>query len=310
MSVRTPTDTVGNAESEDTSSDSVDEAEEAASGGPELGQSLTAAVRRAKRATRRVKRRAKRALSRGKWYHHRRAVAVLAVLLVIVPAVIAFFVASARSEVYVADGEVLFSRQEEAFIDEKTTETLALIGRSDRVLAPVADRAGVPLQELKQSVATAVVETTTAVAVTVRRDDPDEAAALAESITEQWVESARQPTTPVMTGIAALIEGRTARLGELEAELTVSDLSTEERAALQEERSSVLTQLPELEEQLRELEGEDLFLGHEAEILAPAQAEENPVEPKPLQAAIAGGVVGMLLAGALVALAWQLSLRE
>jgi ElaB/YqjD/DUF883 family membrane-anchored ribosome-binding protein len=235
--------------------------------------------------------------------------AVLAVLLVIVPAVIAFIVANGRPEVFVAKGEVLFS-VEEAFVDEATSETLALIGRSDRVLGPVADSAGLSLEELKDSVATSVVDTTTVVAVEVRRDDPDEAAALATSITEQWVETARRPATPATTGIAALIGARTTRLGELEAELTASGLPPDQRALLEEERSGLLTQLGELEEQLSALEGEDLFLGHKAAILAPAQAEEEPVEPKPLQAAIAGGVIGMLLAGALLALAWQLNLRE
>jgi capsular polysaccharide biosynthesis protein len=270
------------------------------------------AVRPSGKAVLHARRAARRFLtstSERPWYHNRAALAVLAVLLVIAPAVIAFLLAVSRPEVYVARSEVLFS-VEDAFVDDATSETLALIGQSARVLGPVAEAAGLPLRALQQSVSTSVVGTTTVVALEVRRDNPDEAATLAESIAQQWVSTARRPTTPADAGVSAAIAAQTTRLGEVEAELASSDLSTEDRELLEQERDDLLTQIGDLQDDLGSLEGDDLFLGHRAAILAPAQAESAPIEPKPLQAAIAGAVIGLLLAGAVIALAWQLTLRE
>jgi hypothetical protein len=247
--------------------------------------------------------------SRRPWYRNRPAVAVLALLLVIVPAVIGLLVSQARPKVYAARAEVLFSA-EDFVVDEATSETLALIGRSNRVLAPVAEAAGVSLADLQRSVSTSVVGTTTVVGLEVRRDDPEEATDLARAITEEWVAVARRPTTAVDAGLRAAIDVQTTRLGEIQAELSASDLSADRRASLEQDRDDLITRISQLNDDLSTLQGADLFLGHTAAILKQARVDRTPVEPQPMQAAIAGGVIGLLLAGALVAVAWQLTVRQ
>jgi hypothetical protein len=246
--------------------------------------------------------------SRRPWYRNRPAVAVLALLLVIVPAVIGLLVSQARPKVYAARAEVLFSA-EDFVVDEATSETLALIGRSNRVLAPVAEAAGVSLADLQRSVSTSVVGTTTVVGLEVRRDDPEEATDLARAITEEWVAVARRPTTAVAAGLRAAINVQTPRL-EIQAELSASDLSADRRASLEQDRDDLITRISQLNDDLSTLQGADLFLGHTAAILKQARVDRTPVEPQPMQAAIAGGVIGLLLAGALVAVAWQLTVRQ
>ncbi len=276
-----------------------------ASGRATGGDSIPDAVGGLRRAARRFG-----AYSEGRpWYRQRAALAVLAVVLVLAPAMIAYHISSNRPDVYVAHGEVLFS-VEDAFVDESTSETLALIGRSDRVLAPVAEATGMSLGDLQDSVTTSVVGTTTVVTVDVRREDRAEAKAVAQTITEQWVDVARRPTTPINGGMVAAITAQTTELGEVEAQLTADDLSDEDRVALEAVRDRLVVQIDELENELAALRGDDLFLGHTATILVPAGAQRAPVEPKPLQAAIAGGVIGLVLAGAVLAVAWQLNARE
>ena len=261
-------------------------------------------VLRARRAVRRV---ADQTSGRP-WYRRPLFLGVVALLLVVTPAVLAYVLAAAQPDVYVARGEVLFS-VEDAFVDESTSETLALIGRSNRVLTPVSEELGIPLGEIQDSLSTAIVGTTTVVVPEVRRSDPQEAEEITRAVMQEWVAAARQPDTATTAGLAAAIERQTARLGEVQADLS-GEVDDDLRALLEGERDALFTEIGELQGQLETLEGNDLFLGHSAEILSPPSADDTPVEPKPLESAIAGVVIGLLLAGAVLAVAWQLSLRE
>lgn len=243
----------------------------------------------------------------------RRVIAVSAGL-VLLCVLVAYLVSGAQPTVYGAQADVLYKVPGSSQEAERQLATQQVLLSSRGVLAPVAERFDVPLAALTASQQVEILAGSEILRLQVRNEDAGLAVRLAQAIADSYIasvstslgdigsEQERQLRDQITDLSVAAAAGRT-RLDEIAALRAAGGVTAEtsrEERRLQIEDTTLTQRISTLQAQLTELliQGEN---ARPAEILTPAYLLDEPVGPKPVRAAAAGAMVGLLLAGGLLA---------
>lgn len=236
--------------------------------------------------------------------------------LVLLFVLTAYLASSTQPTVYGAQADLLFKVPGSSQEAERQLATQQVLLSSRGVLAPVAERFDVLLPTLAASQQVELLAGSEILRLQVRNEDADIAVRLTQAIADSYIESVsttlgdagseqeRQLRDQIADLSVAAAAGRT-RLDEIASLRAAGDgtpeASSEERR-LQVEDTTLTQRISTLQAQLTELLIRNAS-GRPAEILTPAYLLDEPVGPKPVRAAAAGAMVGLLLAGGLLALA-------
>jgi uncharacterized protein involved in exopolysaccharide biosynthesis len=193
---------------------------------------------------------------------------------------------------------------------DRALVTQEVILHSNAVLEPVAAATGVPLPKLEKALTIEVVNQSNVLRITVADRDPDTARRSAQLIAEGYEQRASSTTSTADQRSIAYLEGQikdlAASLAETQGRADTlagrrgsgTPASPEERqlrivaATTQQRLRSVQDQLVQLP--LKQLQQP------QSQILVPAHVLEDPLKPRPVQAAAAGALVGVFVATAIV----------
>jgi uncharacterized protein involved in exopolysaccharide biosynthesis len=230
----------------------------------------------------------------------------------------AYLFSSNQENVYGARAEILYqaSEAERTLGTPRIMATQKIVLESRTVLQPAAADIGVQLDELQDATSVKIEGESDVMQMTVADADPMLALALAKEIAGEYAR------TVAAASAARAIEGRRlleARIATLQRRLTRvrTRLENIERARagstlppsseqqqLQGEAQTLLERIGSFQDRLTELEVERVGERQaRARIITPAHVLEDPLAPKPIRAAVAGLLVGLVLAVGLVALA-------
>jgi capsular polysaccharide biosynthesis protein len=245
-----------------------------------------------------------------------RRLAAVSVALIMLCVLAASVVSAAQSTVYGARVEVLYEVTGTSQSGERqlATQRVLLGGRS--LLGPVAAEHGVPLTELARATDVERIGGSEVMRITVEDEDPDLALLLAQSIADSYVatvtggltdtglEEEQRLRDQIRDETLAAEAGR-ARLDQIAAaratpapEAAPVPMSAEERELLSEDATRA-RRISELQAQLTQVMS-DRWQTARVRVLTPAYLLESPVGPKPVRAAAAGAMAGLLLAAALM----------
>jgi uncharacterized protein involved in exopolysaccharide biosynthesis len=244
----------------------------------------------------------------------RRLVGVSAALLL--TTVLTAYLASAfQPTVYAAEADVLFEVTGSAQEGERQLATQEVLLSSRGVLSPVAEQFDVPLRDLTRSQDVEQLAGSQVLRTRVRNEDPDLAVRLTQAIAETYVESVSTGVVDTgaeqerrvrdeITDLSITAAAGRARLDEIAAARAAARGAlavTPEERQLQVEDTALAQRIGALQSQLTQIlvARENASPG---EILTPAYLLDGPVGPKPLRAAAAGAMVGLVLAISLLAL--------
>ncbi|HVM27385.1 MAG TPA: hypothetical protein VM433_06900 [Mycobacteriales bacterium] len=242
------------------------------------------------------------------------ATALLAVSMIVLSTLAAYFAASLQPTTYGAQVEVLYELSGGGQEADRELATQEVLLSSRVILAPVAEELGVPLRELAGSQDVGQVADSQVLRTVIGNEDPQLAVRLAQAVAERYVQAAG--TRPVPDGMQdpASLQARIAdlnaeaaavraELGQLAADRVRTGqpagapLTPAERA-LQAQDESLAGQIRAAQDELRLVQQSTA----RARILTPAYLLDEPLGPRPVRAGAAGAMVGIVLAGALVLL--------
>lgn len=250
------------------------------------------------------------------WPLRRLATVCTAVLLLTV--LTAYLASATQPTVYGAQADVLFEVTGSAQEFERQLATQEVLLGSRGVLAPVADRFDVPLRELTGSQGVEQIAGSQVLRTEVRNQDPDLAVRLAQAIADSYVASVTSVVTDIsadeerrilneITDLAVTAGTGRARLDVIASERAAAVTEGGTLTAAQEERELQL-QDTALSQRIGALQSRltEIFTEREkatqARVLTPAYLLDDPVGPRPLRAAAAGAMVGLVLASGLLLL--------
>ena len=242
-----------------------------------------------------------------------------ALLLVAVSTAVAYVVAGSGNRSYGAQAEVLFETSTPATASNGLPRDLAtqkVVVRSRAVLTPVARATGVSVDELSRSLSVSVVGQSDVLRLTASRPSRAAALQMARAIASSYVGVVGR------TFGAGLQAGRARLEHELEQlSSTLSDVDTQagrledarqeqlargrfapastKQLRLQAESQILLQRIATLQDRVAALELQRVTQPA-AQILTPAYELEKPLGPRPLRAAAAGVLIGLVLAVGLV----------
>ena len=179
------------------------------------------------------------------------------------------------------------------------------IATSQQVAEMVAEQLGGELdaQQLMGRVSAEQLEQTRVLRIVARDDDAQRAAAIAGGFGDAYLASRRQEVDSRVEEATADLQARSeqvrARIDELQAQL--ANATGTERAALQQERDSLLGQLGEITTQLTALQASGAVARSGGEVIREATVPSSPLAPDPVQRTALGLLVGLLLG---LAIAW------
>jgi capsular polysaccharide biosynthesis protein len=227
-----------------------------------------------------------------------------AIVIVLAASLAGYLFGSLGRTVRAARAEVLYQLDAErptGFLrqDRQLTTQLVTI-RSPGVLAPVAERYGLTVDELSDKLDVSVAEDSEVIRIEVQDASAARARELADAITGEYFARA-------LPGGAAearqYLEGQLSQLAQQQEQLSarlVEVRSPAEQAAVTAELQSVLTQRVQLQSRLEEVTVEELR-GPEVGEITDAYALSEPVSPRPWRAALAGALAGLVVAAIAVA---------
>lgn len=231
--------------------------------------------------------------------------AALCLLIVVAAAGAGYGLSAVQQPVYGAQTDILYrvadgsgARAER----DLATQQVILQGRS--VLQPVAEEAGLAVEDLQERLSVEVVGQSDVLRVVVEHHDPAVAVDLARTISEHYVRTVADSADAARDQAADFVQEQADELAEsLEAvEAELAELGAGSSA----ERARLETEAEELQERIAGLE--DLLGGRvapggaEVRVLTPAYLLEDPLAPQPLRAAVAGGIAGLVVVSALAGL--------
>jgi capsular polysaccharide biosynthesis protein len=211
-------------------------------------------------------------------------------------------VRAARSEVlYELDAErpTGFLRQ-----DRQLTTQLVTI-RSRAVLAPVAEASGLRFEELSEKLDVGVVEDSEVIRIEVTDGSASRAQTLVDGITREYLARVRPNAVAdareYIEDQLAEIEAQLEDLSERMAELPSGTSSTAEQTAITAEMQSLFDERAELRARLDDITVDE-FREPQVEQITDAYVLSDPVSPRPWRAAMAGALVGLMVAAVAVVL--------
>jgi len=252
--------------------------------------------------------------------HRRRlivAITLFTVLLTFLAAGGAYLVADRGDTVYGARAEIVFDAGsvDSTAQSERLMANQVVVARSRGVLAPVAASTGVAVTELEDALSASVVGESSVVRLTVSSPDPAQATRLVEAIADAYVaEVAKNAMSEAETFLDQSIgavndeQARVAeRLVAIDAAQPDADApATAEERLLELQAENLFQQLGVLQSRLVDAQ---LQAGERARatLVGSPYALDEPLGPKPSQAAAIGALAGLAIAGSVAVALWQLT---
>jgi uncharacterized protein involved in exopolysaccharide biosynthesis len=232
-------------------------------------------------------------------------------------AVSAYFFSARQETVYGARAEILYqaSDAERTLGTPRIMATQKLVLTSRTVLQPVAAEVGVPLDELQDATSVEIEGESDVMQLTVEDPNPRLALTLAEEIAQEYPRTVVAASSARVGESKRLLETRIAalqrRLSRVRARLRALERTrgstlppNSEQQELQAEAETLLERIGNFQDRLTELEVEQIGESQaRARVITPAHVLEDPLRPKPIRAALAGLLVGLVLAAGFIALA-------
>jgi capsular polysaccharide biosynthesis protein len=255
---------------------------------------------------------ARRRAPRARVPHPLRDAALLAVTAVVTVGVavgVAYLVGGRGEKVYGARVEILYRDSDSSALEaDRDIQTQRMVLLASTTLAPVARRFNLSLEALRNTVSVSVPPTADVLRLTARNRVPRVARRRAQAIAERYVARVSRMSAPppqVVRALAEQISAKRARLQALEKRATALDGAPRaEQAFVAAEQAAVLREIGDLEDRRTSLTLDDATQG--ARIISQARVLDSPLEPRPLRAAVAGLIVGLLVAAAVVLVALRL----
>lgn len=229
------------------------------------------------------------------------------VVLMILGALLGFGLSTRADTMYAAETRLLLEpttgESTTGRMDPTEVSTLAQLVDSREIAVRVIDDLDLDLEPsaLLESVDVSAVEQTRVVVIHALRPTAEEAAAVTDSFAEQYIAYQVDSAADVVAQTAAkLIEQRTLVNEQLaEAEQELADAGEEEQADLEAQVESLRIRAAELTNEIALSQIDDEQLAPGGVVLENAKVAKSPAEPKPMRAALLGGVIGLII-GAVV----------
>lgn len=218
---------------------------------------------------------------------------------------------------YAARAEILYPITEEqptGFLREDRNLTTQLVLLQSRaVLGPVAATEGVAVQNLEQDLTVQLLETSEIIQVEVRNPSPEAALRLVNDIVKRYF-ALRQVQEPSdvrgyldseLADVRERIADTQGRLLQLRGESAAGLVDQAALGAAQDQLGALVTREQALLEQLDQVNIVDLS-GPSAQLTTPPYLVTDPVSPRPLLSAVAGLLMGLIVAaGAVAIVVWR-----
>lgn len=241
----------------------------------------------------------------------------VAILVVVASAAVAGTLAASGAPVYGGRAELLYRPGDSRSTAdaERQLATQSVLLQSRVVLQPVAEAEGLQVEDLERAVEVEAVQRSEVLRLTIADADADRARRVAELVVERYL-TVTAPGEGLLAARRVELEERLATIRVAQddrfARLAQFDASTEETgeeapleaSLLEEQFREGERETTDLRDHLVQMELEEALAAQAAptaEVLTPAYVLEDPLEPRPLQAAAAGGLIGFLVAAALAA---------
>lgn len=233
---------------------------------------------------------------------------VVMVAIVLAATIAAYLASNAKERVWGGRVELVFNT--EAYESEsefaRALATQREILRSEPVSGPAAKAAGMRTADLQEALDVETVGGSEVLHITIGDPVPERAKALAQAVADNYLKRVAQAPTDdagATTGflraqiddLTKTLDRTAARQRELEAARAGAGTPGAEESRLREEATDLVRRIGALRERVLSVEVRRMT-SSEVRMLAPARVLEDPLEPKPKQAAVGGFLVGSLLA--------------
>ncbi|MGY1886090.1 hypothetical protein ACI799_12425 [Blastococcus sp. SYSU DS0753] len=222
--------------------------------------------------------------------------------LLLLPAGIAFVVASLRPDTYAARAEFLLDDGTGSGTVEQQTATLLSLLSTRSVLAPIAEGHGITVEELENSIEIEQLEAGNVVRITVADEDPDVARAIAEDLVDSYSDlvAGLRGGTAELNLLNERLADLVARQGVIRTELqqlasSSAQADVERARQLQLESDLLQQQISELQGRAVDLEAEVLAARDAIKLIGSPYVLDAPVAPQPVRAAAIGLLIGIVL---------------
>jgi len=229
--------------------------------------------------------------------------------VVAVTVAVALAVSVTRAPVYRASAEVVVVPVRSGDALEQVLLRQAGMGTQARIASSIAiaERAVATLgleiapSDLVERVSVDPIRDTNVLEIAVTWGDAQTAAAVAQTLSEEFLETRREAVVQGQAQARALLDDEIERvrdrIGQLDGQIASAEARGEEDSgsttALRQERDTLLAQLGQLTAQGTSLGLTDISEG--GEIIRPAQVPGGPVSPKPMRTGVLALVLGAML---------------
>lgn len=238
--------------------------------------------------------------------------AALALMLVLVGACAAYGGALLWPAQYAARAEILYEISTEkptGFLrEDRSLTTQLVLLRSRQVLAPVAARAGVQVEEFEKQVTVSLVDSSEVIRVEVRSGSREVATRQAQAIVDRYmriapVANSSEAARYLRAELTDVQQKRVRARAEADRQRQLQGRGTSNASAVSAAEAgleSLADREQQLLSQLDELKVAELGASR-PEVVAPSYVLADQVSPRPLFAAATGALVGSVIAAGAIA---------
>ncbi len=243
------------------------------------------------------------------WRLPKRSIAALLCVLVLLPPLVGFVVASMRPEMYRAEADAYHRVESPEFaVTDRLLASQELKANARALAVEVGEANGMTAQQVVDklsidNVSIGVNDDSTVLRFHILDQDPDVALKLVQEYVDAYLRSvAPEREVPGLVDNKAELEKLEAERNDIRARLaeavTAGDIDAQERIGIQYDR--VVTEMEILVEVWNKLQPEQPVII--AEPTAASWVTDSPVEPRPLRTAAIGLFGGLVLAAAALVL--------
>ncbi|MGH3899297.1 MAG: hypothetical protein ACRDTA_13860 [Pseudonocardiaceae bacterium] len=236
---------------------------------------------------------------------------MVALILILVGTAAGLVSALVMPKTYGARAEILYpigqdQQGGDPLRQDRNLSTQLVYLKSRAVLGPIAQKQGVPFKDLDENLSVKVLQTSEVIQVEARGNTQEAARQTLQAVMDGYLALAGQPRGVTRNLDTQLADARanTARLQTQEQQLTAGVLAgTTTQTALNDARAQ-LTASVDREKAIQARIDEINLTGRSgpnAQLLTAPYSLPEPVSPQPLIAAGTGALVGLLVAGGVVA---------
>lgn len=251
---------------------------------------------------------------------------VLVALLLVVPPLLAFLIADARTPVYGARAELVYRTPPDSQRYDQEMRTQVRVLGSPGFLRPTATELDMTTQELQEALEAEQVGESEMLWITVSDTDAERSLEVARSITEAYTDRVTGGSSTLDDQIESLqsrLEALRERQTTVNARLSRVTARDERRAARNDQATASAQQLrldgvaralrdevSELERRMTDYRMRELEGGPSVEVVAVPYLLEDPVSPQPVRSLAAGLLIGVVLAGAALVAVYSRAARR